>query len=122
MQEEDAPTVVLAPKKKPVDPPMVTLRGKVITIKARVILNSGQTCSGKAQAKTTIRAKKGSKTTTTYRTMVNLKIVKLPASGRSCLAIGSIKLRKAPPADLTVKVGITGSKLLARPGYVAVRV
>ena len=103
--EEDEPEV-LAPKPK-LDPLPATLKGRVITILARVTLRSGKRCAGKATATTTFG-------TTTYRTTVTLSTVTFPESGRVCAAAGKIRLKKTPSTRTKLRVTVSSKSIKSR--------
>ncbi len=104
--EVDEP-VVLAPKPSPKDPLPAVLKGRTITILARITLRSGQKCSGKAVATTKFG-------TTTYRTTVKLATTVFPKSGKVCAASGTIRLKKTPSLRTKLRVTVASKTLKSR--------
>ena len=88
-EEEDEP-----------DPLPAILRGRTITLLAQVKLRPGKRCTGKATA-TTVFGK------TTYRTSLKLATATFPQSGKVCVGIGSIKLKKTPSKRTKRRVTIS---------------
>ncbi|MEI2702955.1 MAG: hypothetical protein V9E83_11210 [Baekduia sp.] len=84
----------------------LVLKGKTLTVNARVALRASARCSGTVRGRTRVGG-------STYR--ATLRLVRTTIAGRSaCVAKGTIKLRKAPARSAAVKLSIDGRQIAAR--------